>query len=392
MSTCSLAEVFREGNLTKVLELITKGFNMNIKYVAGDTTYSEDPATGRYVEVRYMETPLTACVANGRQSCVNLLLAAGTDVNFPDSLGLTQLMHAVVSDQPAMQTILLYNGADVNAMDHFYKTALVKAVVRGKFSAAVQLLQQGAEPNVVIWGNKTALHRSVKMQHIALTEALVIHGAEVTAEHLIEAAHHGNHHLLRVLLTQPEKVKLNERYNGEVPLCVSVWRAHHHCSRLLIEMGADVNALTNYREGMLLGATAHGDYELIKLLLQHGVFISLVNAHGQNVRTFNLAQNPSVHSDIEQILSVAREFCFTVTCNGQNFFQKYTSTGVTLIPVKQDRPFAKKVRPLAIACKLAIRQHLANTDSRVNLFVSVPKLPLPVVLQKMLLNNLWLKD
>ena len=91
-----------------------------------------------------METPLTACVANRGQSCVNLLLAAGTDVNFPDSLGLTPLMHAVVSDQPAMQMILLFNGADVNAMDHFYETALVKAVVRGKFSAAVQLLQQGA--------------------------------------------------------------------------------------------------------------------------------------------------------------------------------------------------------------------------------------------------------
>ena len=306
-----------------------------------------------------METPLTACVANRRQSCVNLLLAAGTDVNLPDSLGLTPLMHAVVSDQPAMQTILLFNGADVNAMDHFYKTAL---------------------------------HRSVEMQHIALMEALVVHGAEVTAEHLIEAAHHGNHHLLRVLLTRHEQVKLNKRYNGEVALCVSVWRAHHHCSKLLIELGADVNALTNYGESTLLGATAHGDYELIKLLLQHGVFINLVNAHGQNARTFNLAQNPSVHTDIEQILSVAGEFCFTVTCNGQNFIQKYTPTGVTLIPVKQDKPFAKRVRPLAIACKLAIRQHLANTDSQVNLFISVPKLPLPVVLQKMLLNNLWWRD
>ena len=199
---------------------------MNIKYVAGVTNYSEDPAMGRYIEVRYMETPLTACVANRCQSCVNLLLAAGTDVNLPDSLGLTPLMHAVVSDQPAMQTILLFNGADVNAMDHFYKTAL---------------------------------HRSVEMQHIALMEALVVHGAEVTAEHLIEAAHHGNHHLLRVLLTRHEQVKLNKRYNGEVALCVSVWRAHHHCSKLLIELGADVNALTNYGESTLLGASAHGD-------------------------------------------------------------------------------------------------------------------------------------
>ena len=197
MSMCnSIRDVFREGNLSKVLELITRGFNMNVRYVAGETTYSEDPAMGRYVEVRYMETPLTACVSNGRQSCVNLLLTAGMDINFPDNLGLTSLMHAVVCDQPAMQTILLYNGADVNSMDHFYETALVKAVVRGKFSTAVQLIQQGAEPNIVVWGNKTALHQAVEIQHIMLTEALVVHGAEVSAEHLIKAAHHGNHHLL----------------------------------------------------------------------------------------------------------------------------------------------------------------------------------------------------
>ena len=202
MNACNgIHEVFREGHLSKVLELTTRGFNMNVRYAARETTYQEDPATGRYVEVCYMETPLTACVSNGKQNYVNLLIAAGTDFNFPDSLGLTPLIHAVVYDQPAIQTLLLYNGADVNSIDHFYETALVKAVIRGKFSAAVQLLEQGAEPNVLLWGNKTALHRVVEMQSIALTEALVIHRAEATAEHLIETAHHRNHHLLRVLLT-----------------------------------------------------------------------------------------------------------------------------------------------------------------------------------------------
>ena len=133
MSTRSIYDVFREGNLTKVLELITKGFNMNIKYVAGETTYSEDPATGRYVEVRYMETPLTACVANGRQSCVNLLLAAGTDVNFPDSLGLTPLMHAVVNDQLAMQTIFTFM-----KLPWSKQWSVVNSVQRSSFSSKVQ--------------------------------------------------------------------------------------------------------------------------------------------------------------------------------------------------------------------------------------------------------------
>ena len=68
------------------------------------------------------------------------------------------------------------------------------------------------------------MHKAVEMQHIPLTEALVVHGAEVTAEHLIEAAHHGNHHLLKVLLICHQEVKMDERFNGEVALCVSVWQ------------------------------------------------------------------------------------------------------------------------------------------------------------------------
>ena len=185
---------------------------------------------------------------------------------------------------------------------------------------------------------------------------------------------------------------MDERFNREVTLCVSIWHAHHHCSKLLIELGADVNALTNYSESTLLGATAPGDYELVKLLLKHGVYINLVNAQGQNSRTYNLAQNPSVNMEIEYILSVAGEYCFPVTCNGQNFVQKFTPTAVTLIPIRQDRLYAKKVQPLSIACKLVICHHLTNTNSRINLFVTVPQLPLPLMLQKMLLNNVWLKD
>ena len=77
---------------------------MNIQYIRGETTYQEDPRTGQYTVVRYMETPLTAAVSNGRQNCVNLLLAVGTDINFPDSLRLTLLMHAVIQDEYLIQS------------------------------------------------------------------------------------------------------------------------------------------------------------------------------------------------------------------------------------------------------------------------------------------------
>ena len=113
---------------------------MNICYIGGKTTYQEDPRTGCFAEMRYMETPLTESVSNGRPNSVNLLLATGTDVNFADNLGLTPLMHAVIHDEYAIQTMLVYNSADVNCIDHFYETALVKAVIRSRFNSAVELL------------------------------------------------------------------------------------------------------------------------------------------------------------------------------------------------------------------------------------------------------------
>ena len=155
-----------------------------------------DPRTGRYTEVRYMEIPLTTLVSNGKQNSVNLLLAAGTDVNFADSLGMTPIMQAVINNEYSIQAMFIYNGVDVNCIDNFYATTLVKAVVRSRFEAAVQLLQNGAKPNVLFWGNKTVLHKAEDSQHVSLREVLVIHGAEVMAEHLIKAAHNGNHHLL----------------------------------------------------------------------------------------------------------------------------------------------------------------------------------------------------
>ena len=132
------------GKSLKELELLARGFNMNIRYISGENTYQEDPRTGQYTEVRYMETPLTASVSNGRQNSVNLLLVAGTDVNCADSLGLTPLMHAVIHDKYAIQTMLVYKSADMNYIDHFYEMVLVKVVIRSRFNSAVQLLQNSA--------------------------------------------------------------------------------------------------------------------------------------------------------------------------------------------------------------------------------------------------------
>ena len=114
----------------------------------------------------------------------------------------------------------------------------------------------------------------------------------LVSQHTAHTDAEENENLLQVLFTHSQEVKMDKRYNGEVPLCVSVWRAHHHCSQVSIEAGADVNALTTYAKSTLLGATTHGDYKQVKLLLNHGVYINLVNARG---RMLVLTTWPKIH-------------------------------------------------------------------------------------------------
>ena len=47
----TLRVMFQEGNISKILALLSQKFNMNVKYVAGESTYQVDPSTGHYVEV-----------------------------------------------------------------------------------------------------------------------------------------------------------------------------------------------------------------------------------------------------------------------------------------------------------------------------------------------------
>ena len=76
-----------------VLVLLQQKFNVNMKYYAGDSKYEIDPRTGRYLEIRFMETPLTTAVSHGQHGCTNLLLATGADVNCADSHGLKVHSH-----------------------------------------------------------------------------------------------------------------------------------------------------------------------------------------------------------------------------------------------------------------------------------------------------------
>ena len=72
--------------------------------------------------------------------------------------------------------------------------------------------------------------------------------------------------------------------DGDTPLHVMMWRRDHGGARLLIQVGADVNAVGDMGETPLHVAVAQQDTVMVELLLRHGAKDDVVSEFGDTPR------------------------------------------------------------------------------------------------------------
>ena len=111
------------------------------------------------------------------------LLAAGADAKLPNRYGLTPLTLAVTNGNPAIIRMLLDAGADPNAVDPAAETMLMIAARVGVLDAVKVLLERGAIPDT---RDKTyqqsALMIAVRENHPSIVKLLIEVGADVNAK------------------------------------------------------------------------------------------------------------------------------------------------------------------------------------------------------------------
>ena len=175
---------------------------------------------------------------NGDELCLNLLLAAGADVN----LG---LMRAVKKGLAKCVNILLKSGADVNATDQNNYTALMCAASGGHYRCADELINAGADVNAFNGSNSTPLMCAVQSNHINCVVRLIEAGADVNAS--------------------PED-------SGTALLTAAAYD-HSECIKLLLAKGADVNKTTKRGHTALKYAAVLGNYKSFQLLMESGAHV-----------------------------------------------------------------------------------------------------------------------
>ena len=159
-------------------------------------------------------------VMQGDRPAVRALLAKKADVNAPQADGTTALDWAVRANDLEMTELLLNAGAKASAANQSGATPMLLAAMNGNAAILERLIQAGSDPNAPV--------------------------SDTGDTALMIAARTGRVDAVKVLLDHEAKVNAKETWGGTTALMWAISELHPDVTKLLVERGADVNAKSNF--------------------------------------------------------------------------------------------------------------------------------------------------
>ncbi|KAF2893325.1 hypothetical protein ILUMI_12849 [Ignelater luminosus] len=233
-----------EDKVSEMLDLfISKGININIKNVSG-------------------ETPLHHSALCGNTEIVCKLISRGADVNAADKIGNTSL-HWALHDYPYHMAscldiinVLLSNSANANAQNSKREIPLHIGIKVNDYDIVQKFISYNSDINAQNVVGNTPLHQAIlggdKLYYISIL--LLSNSANVNAKNT----------------------------NGETPLHFGIKYGDSKMIRKLIAYKADINAQdTEGNTPLHYAISEHKDLDIIDLLLSNGASVNIQNVQGE---------------------------------------------------------------------------------------------------------------
>jgi uncharacterized protein len=187
------------------------------------------------------------------QKAFTTLLRAKADVNAAQPDGATALAWAVYLGQDTMAEALLNAGAKANTTDEYGETPVTLAAANGDADLVQRLIAAGGNARAARWDGESAVMIAAGAGSLGAVKQLVLHGADVN-------------------VADPIK--------GQTPLMWAAAEGHSDVVTGLVEMGANVNAVSKGGFTPLLFSITKNDLASIKTLLKAGAKVNVALASG----------------------------------------------------------------------------------------------------------------
>ena len=223
------------------------------------------------------DTRLADAIKGQNTAVVSGLLKERVDVNAPLPDGTTALHWAVQWDERETVDQLIRAGANVNATSRYGVTPLALACTYGNAAIVEKLLQAGADPNASPKG-EPPLMVAARSGDVGTVSLLLAHGANVNAKEtlrgqtaLMWAVAEANPGVAKVLIEKGADVHARSA-GGFTPLLFGARKGDIASVRTLLAAGADPNekAPDENESPLVFVAILNAHYELAALLLEHG--------------------------------------------------------------------------------------------------------------------------
>jgi ankyrin repeat protein len=176
-------------------------------------------------------------------------------VNAPQPDGTTALHWAAHWNSLRTIELLIAAGADVNALTRTGVSALSLACENGQPDPVKRILDAGADPNVSDVGGVTPLMVAARSGNAEAVRALIAHGAKVNAATtelqqtpIMWAAAEGHGSIVKLLIENGANLSAVSKA-GFTPVMFAVREGQLEAVKALVQAGADVNAATPLRPG-----------------------------------------------------------------------------------------------------------------------------------------------
>jgi ankyrin repeat protein len=203
------------------------------------------------------------------------------------------LFNAVTDGTIAQVKALLQRGANPNATGEYNMTALNMAVGYRDVAMVVLLLDKGANIHSKGLGGPNdpfPLGVALRRGDLAMTKLLMSRGAKLSeiGDGLDTAASDGNDELIKFMLAKGANVDFRTHFSESTPLMAACAAGKLSTVRLLIEKGANVNAVNDLRQTALMAAVVKSDYDkkadtaaIVKLLLAKDAKVDATSSEGE---------------------------------------------------------------------------------------------------------------
>lgn len=254
---------------------------------------------------------LMSAVMQDDLDCARLLLDAGAEVMGAEGSNFTPIGWASQQGYSAMMELLQARGASVNQTTKDGATPLSNAVMFGNYDTAKRLLADGADPNAKVMGGTSLLMFATVRDDKPMVQLLLDHGASPKEEGyqlsavaqaqnkseiaamLKQAAGTSLHELAKEGKTEELLAKLdagadiNALGDHEETLLIAALRGKQsELARLLIGRGADIHIVDKVGHTALISAAMHGDVDETRLLLERGADMTTVDRFGKTALLF----------------------------------------------------------------------------------------------------------